>query len=174
MTLFVNTRHQAEAKSWVQHFEPNERRYLRIVVGDLESVDCGLSGTEARTFQSQLSHIFHADVDSSTPLRDSNRPIQQLARLLEFAKSCDNLHRFIFFSSTFVSGDRSGLVLEEELECGQRLRTRYEKYLYKAERVLRATMPRLPITVLRPSSTIGHSQTGEANGLTKGLPIFCP
>ena len=67
VTLFVNTRHQAEAKSWVQHFEPNERRYLRIVVGDLESVDCGLSGTEARTFQSQLSHIFHADVDSSTP-----------------------------------------------------------------------------------------------------------
>ena len=188
VTLFVRSPDQNEAKSWVQHFEPNERRYLKVVVGDLESVDCGLSGTEARTFQSQLSHIFHADVDSSTPLRDPNRPLGQLARLLEFAKSCDNLRRFVFFSSTFVSGDRSGVVFEEDLECGQRLRTRYEKYLYSAERILRATMPRLPITVLRPSSTIGHSQTGEANGLTEGpsyllslmlrlpteIPVFLP
>ncbi len=78
------------------------------------------------------------------------------------------LQRLAFFSSAFVSGDRSGVIGEEELDCGQSFRTPFERSLFRCEQLAREAMPRLPITVLRPGSVIGHSRTGESAGLDYG------
>ena len=67
-----------------------------------------------------------------------------------------------------MSGNRTGLIGEEELEAGQTLRSPYEEAMYTAETMARAAMPRLPVTVCRPSAMIGHSRTGDASGLTEG------
>ena len=47
------------------------------------------------------------------------------------------LDRFVHFSSAYVSGDRTGVILEEELEEGQSFRNVYEGSKYKAEVLVR-------------------------------------
>jgi len=79
-----------------------------------------------------------------------------------------HLRRVCLLSTAFVSGNRSGLILEEDLDAGQRLRTPYERSMFELEQIARAMMPRVPITVLRPSAMVGNSETGDASGLTEG------
>src|SRR6202012_1406752 len=60
-----------------------------------------------------------------------------------------------------VSGQRSGVILEEELDTGQRFRNFYEETKFRAERMVRDAGRRLPVTVLRPGIIVGDSRTGE-------------
>ena len=65
------------------------------------------------------------------------------------------------WSTAQVSGARSGVILEEELDCGQRFRNVYEETKFRAERMVRDAARRLPITILRPGIIVGDSKTGE-------------
>src|SRR5262249_61233896 len=62
-------------------------------------------------------------------------------------------------------GDRKGTFYEDDLETGQRFRNAYERTKYEAERMVRAAMRQLPITVVRPSIIVGDSKTGEIDKL---------
>jgi thioester reductase-like protein len=64
-----------------------------------------------------------------------------------------------------VSGDRHGTVYEEDLDAGQRFHNAYERTKYEGERLVRAAMRQLPITVLRPSIIVGDSKSGEIDKL---------
>jgi thioester reductase-like protein len=69
------------------------------------------------------------------------------------------------WSTAMVSGDRSGTVYEDDLEASQGFHNGYERTKYEAERLVRAAMRQLPITVLRPSIIVGDSKTGEIDRL---------
>ena len=59
------------------------------------------------------------------------------------------------FLHPVVSGNRTGIVREEELDIGQRLddvRRRNDA----VGKAVRAAMPRMPITVFRPSAMVGQ------------------
>ncbi len=71
----------------------------------------------------------------------------------------------VVHSSALVSGNRTGLVLEEELSAGQVFRTPVEETLARAERLLRSAMGELPIAVVRPTQMVGDSRTGEVDRL---------
>jgi nucleoside-diphosphate-sugar epimerase len=64
-----------------------------------------------------------------------------------------------------VSGDRKGTFYEDDLEAGQKFRNAYEHTRYEAERLVRAAMRQLPITVVRPGIIVGDSRTGEIDKL---------
>jgi nucleoside-diphosphate-sugar epimerase len=64
-----------------------------------------------------------------------------------------------------VSGDRRGTFYEEDLEAGQKFHNGYERTKYEAEKLVRAAMRQLPITVLRPGIIVGDSRTGEIDKL---------
>jgi len=66
-------------------------------------------------------------------------------------------------SSAMVSGDRTGLVYEDELNAGQSFRTPVEATLARAERLARSCMKELPIVVVRPTQIVGDSRTGEVD-----------
>jgi nucleoside-diphosphate-sugar epimerase len=64
-----------------------------------------------------------------------------------------------------VSGDRRGTFYEEDLDVGQKFHNDYEKTKFDAERMVKAALRSLPITVLRPGIIVGDSRTGEIDKL---------
>ena len=59
-------------------------------------------------------------------------------------------------STAYVAGDREGLVLEDELDCGQKFRNPYEQSKFSAEKIVREAIAEgKPATIIRPSIVIG-------------------
>jgi nucleoside-diphosphate-sugar epimerase len=82
---------------------------------------------------------------------------------IEMASSCDKLECLVFHSTAHVSGDRTGLVKEDELQAGQAFRSIVEETKARAEKVMRAAMDRVPVAVVRPATIVGDSRTGEVD-----------
>src|SRR5438309_597100 len=68
-------------------------------------------------------------------------------------------------STAPVSGDRRGMVLESELDRGQRARNVVEATKLRAEKIVRNAAREVPVIVVRPTTVIGDSQTGEVDRL---------
>jgi nucleoside-diphosphate-sugar epimerase len=81
--------------------------------------------------------------------------------VLELALECRRLRRFNFWSTVHVSGEREGVIMEDELVCGQTFRNHYEHSKYAAEKVVRSMARRVPSTIFRPGIIVGDAKTGE-------------
>jgi nucleoside-diphosphate-sugar epimerase len=115
-----------------------------------------------------VSLVFHTQGHEQPKRSKQRRQLAEVRNVVALCHEMRQLRRLCIFSTAFVSGSRSGVILEEELEEGQRLRTPFERSMFTIERFARGHMPRLPITVCRPSAMIGHSRTDDAGGLTEG------
>jgi thioester reductase-like protein len=139
-----------------------------VLEGDVTKMHLGLSGAEYKLLSSQVSEIWHLAglydlaADAAT-LRAVN--LEGTRLVLELARASPRLERFHHFSTTYVSGDREGVILEDELDMGQGFHDTYERAKFQAERLVRRAMPDLPATVYRPSVVVGDSRTGEVDRL---------
>lgn len=127
-------------------------------------IDLGLSGPEVRRLTQTVEIVHHMaaiyflGVDAQT-IRQVN--IEGTQAVLRLALEMPHLRRFCHYSTAFVAGSRSGVVHEEELDCGQRFRNIYEETKFAAEKLARMAMRDLPISVFRPSLIVGDSKSGE-------------
>jgi dephospho-CoA kinase len=139
-----------------------------VLVGDVCDMDLGLASVEYRALARELTWIHHLagiyfmGVDPATA-RSVN--VDGTRSVLELARDAGRLTRVVHWSTAMVSGDRAGTIYEEDLEAGQKFRNAYEQTKYDAERMVRAAMRRMPITVVRPAVIVGDSQTGEIDKL---------
>ena len=85
--------------------------------------------------------------------------------MLDLARDAGRLERVVHWSTAMVSGDRRGTFYEDDLDAGQKFHNDYERTKYDAEKLVRAAMRQLPITVLRPGIIVGDSETGEIDKL---------
>ncbi|MGK0361897.1 MAG: thioester reductase-like protein [Bradymonadia bacterium] len=156
----------AAAEAFVATLESSQ---IEMLVGEPGAIDLGLAGPTVRALLEDTTLIFHAGLTRDLqPARSERADLVGLANLLGMAADMHRLDRLCIFSTAFVSGNRRGVIYEEELDAGQRFNSPFERSMFAAERLARASMPRLPITILRPSALIGHSQTGDATGLSEG------
>jgi len=81
--------------------------------------------------------------------------------VIELASQCQRLDRMVHWSTVQVSGTRKGVVLEDELESGQRFHGAWEQTRFEAERLVRRAALKLPVTVLRLGVVVGDSDSGE-------------
>ncbi|BDG08244.1 SDR family oxidoreductase [Anaeromyxobacter paludicola] len=136
-----------------------------LLEGDVSAMHLGLSGPEFKRLAAEVTCIWHlAAVKEVSAGRDRLRRVnvEGTRNALDLARSAPGLRRFHHFSSAWVSGDRTGVILEDELEFGQGFHDAYEESKYRAEvLVKRAAADRLPVTVYRPSIVVGDSRTGE-------------
>ncbi|HEX7487417.1 MAG TPA: SDR family oxidoreductase [Anaeromyxobacteraceae bacterium] len=137
-----------------------------VAEGDVASMHLGLSGAEYRGLAAEVTDLWHlaAVYDSGlseATLRAVN--VEGTRNVVELARASGRLHRLHHFSTAYVSGDREGVILEEELESGQGFHGSYERTKFQAERLVRRAMAELPATVYRPSIVVGDSQTGEVD-----------
>lgn len=169
LLLLVREKFREEAGRFHEDLPGDLRRRLEILDGDITHMDLGLSGSEWRDLADRIVRILHL---ASIYFVGVERAVVEAVNLrgteevLELAAACTKLERLVHFSTTHVSGDRRGLVLEEELEMGQAFRNHYEETKFRAERLVRRAGERgLPVTILRPGVVVGDSRTGEIDRL---------
>jgi thioester reductase-like protein len=135
-----------------------------VVEGDVEQMHLGLSGAEFKALAREVTEIWHLAARtflaaSRSELRRVN--VEGTRNVLDLAGAARRLRRLNHFSTAYVSGDRVGVILEDELAVGQRFHNPYEETKFQAELLVRRAQADLPATIYRPSIVVGDSRTGE-------------
>lgn len=140
------------------------RNTIEVLTGDVADMHLGLAGHEYQRLADSVTHVFHlAAVSTLNLARDVafRVNVDGVRNVLELASESPKLQRVVHFSSCYVSGDRVGVIAEDELEEGQSFRNAYEESKYEGERLMQRAQKRLPITILRPATVVGDSKTGQ-------------
>lgn len=159
--LLVQPKFAKEAHGYVAKLGSKS---IEVLTGDIVDMHLGLSGDEYRELCEEVTDIFHlAAVSYLGVPTEVARKVNVLGtrHMLELASDCQRLHRFNHFSTTYVSGDRVGVIAEDELDVGQRFRNVYEETKFEAEKLVQRAAEKLPVTIYRPSTVVGDSHTGE-------------
>lgn len=161
-TLLVEDARRVEAEADVEALGDKKKR-TKIAAGDVRKMDVGLAGLEIKALD-DVTHIFHLAavqrVDAPPELLEAVN-VEGTRNMLALAKELPKLDRFVHFSTCLVSGDREGVITEDELDVGQRFHSFYEESKMRGEKLARAAMKDLPVTIVRPSIVVGSSETGE-------------
>jgi thioester reductase-like protein len=161
LVLLVQPHHVAAAARDLASLPAPE---AEIVEGDVTAMHLGLSGAEWKALAGELTDIWHlaAKTRLGPHVGDQRRVnVDGTRNVLELARAARRLERLTHFSTAFVSGQRVGVILEDELAVGQRFHNAYEETKFQAELLVRRAQSELPATVLRPSIVVGDSRTGE-------------
>jgi thioester reductase-like protein len=127
-------------------------------------MDLGLSSAEYQMVTSEVTTIHHlagvyyTGVDRATAERVN---VEGTRGVIELAGDARRLRRLCHWSTASVAGKRRGIVLEEELDCGQSFHNVYEETKFAAEMLAAQARRRMPVTIFRPGIIVGDSQTGE-------------
>ncbi|MBX3261576.1 MAG: SDR family oxidoreductase [Labilithrix sp.] len=162
----VRSKSLAEAEGALDVLPLEQRRRVVLVEGDAAAMDFGLSGAELRALAPEIDVIHHmAQVSYLGADRELAAQVNVAGarEVLEVAAECPALKNLVYHSTAQVSGDRTGLVLEDELDKGQSFRNAVEETLAHGERIVRGRMGKLPISIVRPTIVVGDSQTGEVD-----------
>lgn len=163
VTLVVHPKRRADAEAALARLVAHER--VTLLFGDPAAIDLGLPGAVYRSLAAEVRMIHHAyqvvDLGASEDVaRDAN--VGGAREMIELAKASKKLERLVHYSSVFVSGDRTGLVLEGELAEGQGFRSPVEESLALAEQML-SRHASLPLTIVRAPHVVGDSLSGESD-----------
>ncbi len=155
-----------EADQLLEQLRATDR--AEVLVGDVCDMDLGLSSTEYRALSKEITWIHHLagiyfmGVDDQTMRRVN---VSGTRTVLDLARDAGRLERVVHWSTANVAGTRGGTIYEEDLDAGQKFHNGYERTKYEAEKLVRAAMRQLPITVVRPSVIVGDSRTGDIDRL---------
>jgi len=140
--------------------------HVHLLVGDVSAMDLGLAGAEYQALCESVTTIHHM---ATASLREDSREVTERIHvegargILRLAADCQRLRRLCHWSSVTVAGRRKGVGLEEELDEHQSFHNAHEQTLFAAEKLMRAAMASLPITVFRPGIVVCDSKTGECD-----------
>ena len=129
----------------------------------LEFPDCGLNDADRQQLCTETTRVIHcaATVRFDHTLEEARHMnVDGTRKMLDFAASMHSLKSFIYVGTAYVAGEREGLILESELNVGQRYRNTYEQTKAEAEALVRSRQGSLPSVILRPSIIVGDSETG--------------
>lgn len=141
-----------------------DRERLVLVDGDASAMDLGLSGAEFRQLTREVDRIHHLWHVSGGGLdRRAARLVNVVGagEIVEFARAASSLQCLVFHSTAHVSGDRTGVVYEEDLASGQSFRSEVEETRMQAETLARRAMRDVPVAVVRPTIIVGDVDPGE-------------
>ena len=168
VTAVVRAKFLPDAKKALEALGEEQRKRVGLLEGDAAAMDLGLSGVEFRSVTGEIDIIHHCAAISYPGVDRKGAEhvnVQGVTEILELARACTQLKCLVHHSTAAVSGDRSGTVLEDDLDRGQGFRNVVEETRARAERIMRRAMSELPICVLRPTIVVGDSKTGEVDRL---------
>ena len=159
--LLVQPKFLREAQGYVNRLSGAP---VELLTGDIVDMHLGLAGDEYQRLTREVTQIFHLAAISYLGMpREVARKVnvEGTRNVLELGRDCAQLERFNHFSTCYVSGDRVGVIAEDELDVGQSFRNAYEETKFEAEKLVHKAATQLPITIYRPSTVVGDSATGE-------------
>ncbi len=135
---------------------------VEVVRADLERERLGLAPRAYEELVARTVGVIHgaASVSFSLPLAQARAiNVDGTRRVLELARQAGAHMDYV--GTAYVAGERSGLVLESELDRGQGFRNTYERSKCEAEALVRARMDGQSLAIYRPSIIVGDSRTGR-------------
>jgi thioester reductase-like protein len=145
---------------------PSGRERTEIVLGDITRPHLGLDEPTRACMAAEVDTVYHlaAIYDLATPQAIS-RLVNRVGteHVLDFCESLPRLERLIYFSTAYVSGTRTGRVMEDELEQTRSWKNYYELTKWEAEVAVRHRWKHIPTVIIRPGVVVGDSRTGEIN-----------
>jgi long-chain acyl-CoA synthetase len=130
------------------------RRGVELIEGSLEAlplrlrgdIDGIIHGAASTAFRAPQAELMRANVDGTT-------------RLLEFARQCPRLRRFIHLSTICACGARGGTIREEPIAERGPFVNAYEETKWEAEQLVLAAP--LPAEIARISIVAGSADDGS-------------
>jgi thioester reductase-like protein len=151
---------------------------IEVAEGDISLRGAGMDSERSARLAERVDHVIHcaASVRFDLPLEVARRDNTEGTRnVLAFAERMPRLARFDYIGTAFVAGDRRGIILEDELDVGQRFLNSYEQTKMEAEKLVRDFAKTHPTAIYRPSIVVGNSKTGETTtfqGFYQGLSLY--
>lgn len=137
---------------------------IAIEPGDITDPRLGLSEPRYRELAEKVTAVLHlaAIYDLAVPESFAEAVnVRGTRHIVDFCRACTQLERHHYISTAYVAGARTGRVLESDLDAGQGFKNHYESTKFRAEVVVRESMPAVPTTIYRPGIVVGDSRTGE-------------
>jgi thioester reductase-like protein len=162
VSLLVPERFVDHASEWLSALPNGQRERTTVIVGDVASIDLGLSGREYLELAARVHTIHHcaAVTYSGAPYEMAERVnVGGTFEIIEFARQAKDLSRLVHWSALSATGAKSGVVREDVLvppRSNPLANTRH-----RAEKLIAKAREELPITVLRPAMLVGDSRTGR-------------
>jgi len=152
-----------------------------VLRGDITSPGLGLSPAAVEWIEANVDEVVHAAASLAFDRRAGDGEpyasnVDGTAHVLDLCRTA-GIRRLHHVSTAYVCGQRSGRVLESELDVGQTPGNDYERSKIEAERRVRAADWLDALTVYRPSIIVGdlvHGFTNTFHGFYKPLRIIQP
>jgi thioester reductase-like protein len=167
--FLIEERLRARAEQSIEVQEektPGFRQRTELLAGDITAgPHLGLGDEELEKAQQaeevwHLAAIYNLAIELPAAYRVN---VTGTSNVLDFCESVDDLKRLSYVSTCYVSGNRTGRILESELDAGQTFKNNYESTKCWAEIEVRRRLDRIPTTIFRPGIVIGDSRTGETD-----------
>ncbi len=168
-TFLIEERLRSTANASIQAVDDRYTGFAsrtRLVSGDISAPRMGLSKREYEAATSETTQVWHlaAIYNLAVPAAIAYRVnVTGTANVLDFCEDCGSLRRLDYISTCYVSGKRTGVILESELDEGQGFKNHYESTKCWAEIEVRRRMDRVPAAIHRPGIVVGDSRTGETD-----------
>ncbi|SES67473.1 Thioester reductase domain-containing protein [Oceanobacillus limi] len=145
------------------HTSPLQKEQFTFIIGDITKENLGVQSEEQALLQRTVTHVFHlaAIYDLVVPQPTAYKVnVTGTKHVNNWIKGLQQLERYIYFSTAYVSGKREGRILEGELIAGQAFKNHYEQTKYVAEVLVQEQKDTIPTTIIRPGVVKGDSKTG--------------
>lgn len=140
---------------------------LEAIQGDVSMPKLGLSNKDRDRILAEATSLIHSaasvrfDLPEDTAAQQNIQATESMLALAQELAERGQLARYDHVSTSYVAGDRTGLVYEHENDEGQGFRNSYEWSKCEAEKRVRAAIATgLPATIHRPSIIVGHQDSG--------------
>ncbi|HUH05132.1 MAG TPA: SDR family oxidoreductase [Kofleriaceae bacterium] len=137
-----------------------------LVVGDITQPYLGMGEETYDEVCDRVTQVWHlaAVYDLAVPEAIAYKVnVIGTGNVLDLCEDAETLTRLDYISTCYVSGQRTGRILETELDEGQRFKNHYESTKCWAEMEVRRRMHRIPTCIHRPAIVVGDSRTGHTD-----------
>lgn len=134
------------------------------LAGDITAPGLGLTAKAQRWAAQHCTAVLHNAASLTFSGADRNRDpwlsnLTGTENVLHFCRQA-GIRRLHYVSTAYVCGKRPGTVLESELDHDAGFRNDYEHCKFEAEKLVRSARFLDSLTVYRPATIVGDSQTG--------------
>jgi nucleoside-diphosphate-sugar epimerase len=139
---------------------------LTILEGDISLPNLGLTAEVSKKLISSIEEIWHCAASLSFQEEDRAQifrmNVDGTLHLLDLVKMLPT-RRLHHVSTAYVAGNRSGIVLENEIDVGQTFKNPYEESKCRAEQIVTDAhrAGTVSASIYRPSIVIGDSKSGR-------------
>lgn len=162
------------------HLDAHLGKRIRVIEGDVTHHKFGIQKENLEFLEQECKVFYH--IAALTALNGTEKECQEInvkgtQHALELAwdlRKKGKLERFVYFSTAFVAGSVwTYCSKEDELPAKPAFANYYESSKCQAETKVREAMAKgLPVTIIRPSIVVGHSETGEVSDFNVIYPFF--